>query len=340
MEIEQLDEEAARTKIFEIGFGWAVPRALHVAAELGVADALCDGPKTVEQIAAVTGAHAPSLKRLMRLLVKHEVFDQDDQELIHVNAVSKLMQSNTPGSMRDFVCFDNEIMWAAYGNLLHTVKTGEPGFDNVHGKNFFEYLTSDMEGARRVDAAQRSLSVPEERTIPQIYDFSGVRSICDVGGGRGGLLAEILQVNPETRGVLYDQAQVVAHPERLEKANLLDRCDIIAGDFFASVPAGHELYALKRVIHDWDDEKSAMILRNIHQAMGDEARLLVIEGIVSEKDTTSLVKECDINIMTFLGGKIRSKSEFEALFAATGFELLRIVPASSLVSIMELRKAG
>lgn len=334
-----MDESAARAKIFEIGFSWTVPRALFVAAELGVADVLGDGPESVERIAAKTGAHAPSLERVLRLLVKHQVFDQDELGRFHNNAVSKLISSDVPGSLRDFVRFDNAVLWAAYGDLLHAVKTGEPGFDHAHGKDFFAYLTSDMEGAVRVDSAQRSLSVAEDRVIARAFDFSGVRSVCDLGGGRGGLLTEILLAFPEVQGVLCDQPQVVERPERLEQANLLDRCTVVAGDFFDSVPAGHEIYVLKRVIHDWDDEKSLRILRNVHRAMGPDARLLVIEGIVRKGDTGSLVRECDIAIMTFLRGRIRSAGEFEDLFSSAGFQMHDVVGATSLVSIMELSKA-
>ena len=190
----------------------------------------------------------------------------------------------------------------------------------------------------RADAAQRSLSLPEEQRIARVYDFSGVGSVCDLGGGRGGLLTEILLAYPEARGLLYDQPQVVEHPERLQQAGLLDRCEVVAGDFFASVPAGHDLYVLKRILHDWDDERCIQILRNVHRAMGDGARLLVIEGIVTPQDADSLVRECDVSIMTFLRGRIRSDDEFAALFAATGFERVSIVPATSLVSIVELRK--
>ncbi len=339
MEAETMSEEAARAKILELGFTWTVPRALHVAAELGVADALGDEPKSVERIAVETGAHPQALERLLRLLVKHQVFDEDERGRIRLNAVSQLLRCDAPGSMRDFLRFDNEVMWTAYGGLLHTVKTGEPGFDRVHEKNFFDYLMSDMEGAKRVDAAQRSLSVPEERLIPRAYDFSGVRSVCDLGGGRGGLLTEILLACPRVRGVLCDQPQVVENPERLREAGLLDRCEVVAGDFFASVPAGHDLYVLKRVIHDWDDEKSVRILSNVHRAMDAAARLLVIEGIIEPRDTQSLTRECDINIMTFLRGRIRSQEEFASLFQQTGFELVKTVPATPLVSIMELKKA-
>ena len=333
-----MDETTARARILELGFSWTIPRAVHVAAELGVADAIGDGGESVEGIAARTGAHAPSLERLLRLLTKHGVFDRDGEGRVHLNAVSRLLRADAAGSMRDFVRFDDATMWAAYGGLLHAVRTGDPGFDHVHGKDFFAYLMSDMDGAMRVDAAQRSLSLPEEQRIARGFDFSGVRSVCDLGGGRGGLLTEILLAYPEARGLLYDQPQVVEHPERLQQADLLDRCEVVAGDFFASVPAGHDLYVLKRILHDWDDEKCARILRNVHRAMDDGARLLVIEGIIGPRDAGSLVRECDVSIMTFLRGRIRSEGEFAELFAAAGFERLSIVPATSLVSIIELRK--
>ncbi len=334
-----MDEATARARILEIGFSWTVPRALHVAAELGVADAVGEDGADVEAIAERIGAHAPSLERLLRLLEKHRVFDRDQEGRIRLNAVSKLLRADAEGSMRDFLRFDDATLWAAYGELLHAVKTGDPGFDHAHDQDFFAYLMSDMEGAMRVDGAQRSLSLPEERRIAQIYDFSGIGSICDLGGGRGGLLTEILLAYPKVRGLLYDQPQVVEHPERLRQAELLDRCEVVAGDFFASIPAAHDLYILKRILHDWDDDKCTRILHNVHRAMGDGARLLVIEGIITPRDAASLVRECDVSIMTFLRGRIRSEGEFAALFAGAGFERLSVVPATSLVSIIELRKS-
>ncbi len=336
-EMESVETQNARQRLFELGFSQILPRALYVAAELGIADQLSDGPRSVEQIAQAVDAHAPSLRRILRLLVKHDIFGEDEEGRLRLTPISRWMQTDAPSSLKDFLRFDSETLWNAYGNLLHTATTGEPSFNHLNGFDFFQYLTDNPEAAMRADRSQRSLSEVEEKLVAGAYDFSPYGTVVDVGGGRGGMLAEILKAHEGPRGILIDQPYVVSQAERLE--GLRDRCEVIAGDFFDAVPEGGDVYLLKRVLHDWDDEPCLRILKKIHGAMADTGRLLVIEGVIDAADPESLVKECDVVIMTFLGGRVRNRGEFADLFEAAGFKLTTITPVTSLVSILEAERA-
>jgi O-methyltransferase domain len=230
--------------------------------------------------------------------------------------------------------------WARYSgpseHLLHSVQTGRPAFERVHGADFFTFLAREPAAAAIFDAAMTSRSVQENDAIATVCDFSSLQTIIDVGGGYGSLLAAILRVNPRLRGVLLDRPQPVAEARRqLEAAGLGVRCEVVERDFFVSVPAGGDAYILKRVIHDWDDERARAILRNCHRAMPDHGRLLVIELVLPPGNDPSLGKLFDLLMLVDLGGRERTEADFRTLFAGAGFELTGVIPTPSLVSVVQ-----
>jgi hypothetical protein len=328
----QNSQQAPVEQLVEFVRGWMISRALHVAAELGIADLLTDGPKTASDLAAATASHPQSLARLLRMLASYGVFAETADGRFELTPPGALLQS---GALRDFARFFSDADWNAYGDLLHNVKTGEPAFNHVNGAGFFEYLGAHPEAQQRFDRGMANAADTENPGIAAPYNFSGYQRIVDVGGGRGGFLAEVLKIHAGSRGVLYDQPQVVAHPDYLTRAGVIDRCEIAAGSFFESVPSGGDLYILKRVIHDWPDDVCLGILRRCRDAVAKHGRVIVVDAVVPPGNQPHLSKTVDILMMVLLDGRERTESEFRDLFARAGLKLTCVVPTPSLLSIIE-----
>jgi O-methyltransferase domain/Dimerisation domain len=312
--------------------GWLVSRAIHVAAELGIADLLSDGPKSVPQLAAATDTHPQSLYRLLRMLASYGVFAEVPDRRFEVNPLGGLLRSD---AFRDFARMFGDADWNGYGALLHNIKTGEPAFKHVNGLGFFDYLNTHPDAQLRFDRGMANGADAENAAIASAYDFSTYKRIVDVGGGRGGFLAEILKAHRNPRGILYDQPQVVAHPDYLTKAGIADRCDVIGGNFFESVPTGADLYVLKRVMHDWSDDICEGILRRCRDAVSSSGRVVVIDSVVPPGNEPHLSKTGDLLMMVMLDGRERTEPEFRDLVARCGLKLTRIVPTPTLLSIVE-----
>jgi hypothetical protein len=313
-------------------FGWFVSRAIYVAAELGIADLLRDGPKTIDQLASATGAHRQALYRLLRMLAGYGVFAEDRAGRFELTPAAALLQS---GMLRDAARMFGEADWNAYGNLLHSIKTGEPAFAQVHGTGFFDYLGAHPEAQMRFDRGMGNIANAENPVVANSYDFGKFRRVVDVGGGRGGFLAEVLKAHPAVHGVLYDQPQVVANPAYLATAGVLDRCEVIGGNFFESVPKGADAYVLKRVIHDWNDDTCEGILRRCRDAVIDGGRVIVVDAVVLEGNDFDFGKTIDLLMMVLLDGRERTEADFRTLFGRAGLKLNRIVPTTSGASLVE-----
>ncbi len=313
-------------------------RALAVAAELGLADLLGATPRSAEELAAATGAHADALYRLLRMLASHSVFAEDEQGRFHLTPLAALLQTEGDDSLRDLVRLGwQDVIWDTYRALPQTIMTGEPAFDHAYGVPIFDYLAAHADVNAAFDAAMALISEPENACIAQSYDFGQFPRVFDVGGGRGGLLAAVLSAYPTVRGVLYDQPQVVAEPTYLRTAGLLERCDIIGGNFFESIPEACEVYILKRIIHDWDDATSIEILQRCRDAMAPEGRVLVIDGVLRPGNAPDPNKDTDIIIMALARGRERTEEEFRALYQQAGLRLTRVIPTPlpSTLSIVE-----
>jgi SAM-dependent methyltransferase len=327
--------------LFQLATGYYISRALYVAAKLGIADLLKDGPRPCTELAQLTGTHAPSLARLLRLLVSAGVFAEKEEEHFGLTPIGVYLQTDIPGSLRALVLqFAGPWHSGSWSDLLYSVQTGEIAFDHRFGMSIFPYLTQHPDEAAVFDAAMTALSTQAAAAVVAAYDFSALGTIVDVGGGHGAMLRGILQATPAARGILFDLPHVVegAKPQ-IEAAGLAERCTVMGGDFFVSVPSGGDAYVLSVVIHDWDDERSLTILKNCHRAMNKAGRLLLVELVlparIDQSPKSQIIVGSDVNMLVLAGGRERTEAEFRALFEAAGFKLTRIIPTQGLASVVE-----
>jgi O-methyltransferase/methyltransferase family protein len=312
-------------------------QALYVAAKLGIADLLRDGPKTVEELARDTATDATSLRRLLRALACIDIFAELPDGRFKLTRLAERLRVDHPKSMRSMVlCFGEPWNWRPFGELLRSVETGAPAFDHVYGKGLFEFLSDDPEAGAIYDSGMTALATEGQAVAARAYDYKGIETVVDVGGGRGTVLAGVLEANPHLRGVLFDQPAVVARArERLSGTPLGQRCTPIAGDFFESVPEGADAYLLSTVIHDWDDERASLILRNCRRAMSSGARLLLAEAVVPPLNEYHFSKHMDLEIMVMYGGRERTEAEYRRLLAAEGFEVTQVLETVTPFSLIE-----
>jgi hypothetical protein len=249
------------------------------------------------------------------------------------------LRSDLDGSLRQICGLRGEPWtWQAWGELYHSVTTGESAMRYVHGRDLFEFLNEHPDIQARFDQAMVSLSSTEIAAILAAYDFSPFSTIADIGGGHGALLAAILTTYPSARGILFDQPTTVAEAaELLERANVRERCTTVAGDFFTAVPGGADLYLFKSIIHDWSDDRAEVILRTCRRAMAPEACLLLIDRVVPPGNAPSFSKWMDLNMLVLANGRERTEAEISKLLACTGFELQRVIPTATPFSLVEAR---
>jgi SAM-dependent methyltransferase len=326
--------------LYQLATGHYVSQAIYVAAKLGLADQLAGGPRSHAELAAATSTHAPSLRRLLRLLASADVLAERDDGTFALTPLGDCLRSG-PGSFRAVAqLFSGPSVWASWGNLVETVQTGEPAWHRLFGSDPFAHLATRPEEAAIFDEAMSAFTTMVAMGVSAAYDFSPFRTVIDVGGGDGALLSGILAANLALRGVVFDLPRV-AEParKRIAAAGLGDRCQFVAGDFFEAVPGGADAYMLKHVIHDWDDRRAIRILESCHRAMGPRGRLLIVEAIYPPRIEPSVngqgAARNDVNMMVCTGGRQRSEAEFRALYDAAGFELTRIVPTMAMSSVIE-----
>jgi hypothetical protein len=326
--------------LYQLASAHYLSQALYVAAQLGVADLLADGPQTHETLAAKTGTHAPSLRRVLRLLVTAGVFAEGADGRFELTPIGSFLRSG-PGSFRATArLFGGPMVWRAWGDLLETVRTGEPAFARVFGTDSFGYFAERPEEAAVFDEAMSTFTAMISGAVAAAYDFSSMRAVIDVGGGVGTLLTGILGAYPELRGAVFDLPRLAEGARRqIAGAGLADRYEFVGGDFFEAVPAGFDAYLLKHVIHDWDDAHAVRILATCRRAMGSEAKLLIVEGVypprVDDSQASRGAAANDVNMLVCTGGRQRFEAEFRELYAAAGFRLTRIVPTMAMSSVIE-----
>jgi hypothetical protein len=324
-------------QVVQIAGGFAVSRAVFAVAELGIADYLKDGSRSSEEIAQATSMHAPSLYRLLRFMASFGFFVEDADKRFSLTPLGAALQSDAPGYARSTVrMLAGSTAWRVWGEFLHSVRTGETGVEKAFGQSMFDYLSTQPEEATIFNEAMIGFHAGEKPAVAAAYDFSGIQRLVDVGGGTGNLLATILLANPELRGVLYDLAHVVAEARhQIEMNNLSERCEIVSGSFFESVPSGGDAYLLSHIIHDWEEQKCLKILENCRRAMPDNGRLLLVEWVMPSGNDLHPAKFLDLTMLVYTGGRERTDEEYAALFAKSGFKLTRVVPTQSPASVIE-----
>ena len=315
-----------------------VTQAIYAAARLRIADLVADGPKTAGELARATRTHPPALARLVRALATLGVLSHDG-ERYGPTPLSALFETG-PTTMRAMVLHMFEPpSWRAWGEILHSIETGETAFVHANGSEVFPFYAANPESAAVFDEAMTNFSEAVAAAVAAAYDFAPFATIVDVGGGHGTLLATILGAAPAARGVLFDQPAVVdGAGAAFASRGVADRVTVASGDFFEHVPAGGDLYVLKHIIHDWEDERALRILGNVHAAAAPGARLLLVETVVPPSAVPSLAPLMDLHMMVMTGGCERTEAEFRDLLDRAGFDLERVVATDSPVSIVEARR--
>jgi SAM-dependent methyltransferase len=311
--------------------GIIAAQAIHVAAELRIADLLASGPKTITELASDSGAHPAALERLLRALSTLGMFTAIADSRFGNTPLSEMLRMDHPHSQRDSAMFlTAPFLWRPLGELYESVRTGDPAFERIFGQRFFEYLAAHSQDAAVFNRAMTQGIAWTSPALLSAYDFSRFERLVDVGGGQGALLHDILVATPRLHGILFDLPQVVAHAPEILTGGIVTRCQIVGGNFFDFVPEGADAYLLKGVIHDWQDEDAARILRNARRAIRPDGTLLLIEGVVDSATRPVGLMEL---LMLVLGGRERTEADFRSLLSSTGFSLTRIIPteASTLI---------
>ncbi len=316
--------------------GYWTSQAIYAAAKLGIADLLKEGSKNTEQLAEESGTNSDALYRLMRALASVGIFVENEQKEFSLTPLAELLRSDAKGSKRALSMMTGDEQFQAWSEIIYSIQTGNTAFGKVFEKPLFDYLGENPEKAGIFDAAMTGIHGRETGSILDAYDFSGIKVLADIGGGNGSNMIGFLQKYTEMKGILFDLSHVIERAQpNIENAGLEDRCQLASGDFFESIPKEADAYLMRHIIHDWDDEKSLAILRNCHAAMPKNGKLLIIESVIPSGNEPFGGKFLDLVMMLIPGGKERTEVEYRTLFEEAGFELTKIVPTNSELSIIE-----
>jgi hypothetical protein len=321
-----LDEPPESTILRLVG-GYRVTQALYVVTKLGVPDQLSEGPEPADTLAGRLGVNPDRLHRVMRALASVGVFSRDPEGRFGLTEAGKLLRSHSDGSMASVATFAGEEPYRAWGDLIHSVRTGQTAFDHVFGMGHFDYLSSHPEAAATFNRLMAwSVGVGGEPL--KGYDLTHHKVLVDVGGGKGALIASALRANPGLRGILFDQASAVAEaPALLRSYGVTNRCEIVTGSAFEAVPSGGDVYVMSRVLHDWPDDKAAKLLTNCREAMARGNSLLLVEGVLQEGDASVSRLWLDLVMMVMTGGRERTEAEWRVLLESSGFSLTSVRPS-------------
>ncbi len=315
--------------------GYWVSRCLYVAAKLEIPDLVSEKPMTIEQIAEATGSHAPSLYRVLRALASIGVFREDENGYFHLTPMAEILTSSHPQSLRQLTVMFGEETYYSWSELLHNVTTGENAFQHVYGEEFFPYLAKNPESSHIFNEAMTDYIAQTHFAVVETYDFSGITKLADIGGGNGTLLTLILNKYPNMQAILFDQPHVIEEAKTHMPAHLHERCEMVGGDFFQSVPTGADAYLLSSIVHDWDVERGIQILRNVRAAMQSGDKLLLVETVLAERNQPDFGKLLDLTMLTVTGGLERTAAEYGEVLTQTGFDMQRVVSTASPGSIVE-----
>jgi hypothetical protein len=318
--------------------GLILHQALYAVARLGVADALNSGCRSAADLARELNANEDALYRILRLLASQGIFEEDDNRSFRNTEISHYLCSDAPGSLRDlFIFWGSDLSYVSLGQMMRTLQTGKSAPMLLSGTDSFEVLRRDPEQARIFDNAMTTMSKFAAPAVAAAYDFGAWDSLMDVAGGNGFLLAEILRVHPQLRGVLADQEHVLsrAREQQFLAGDLEARASMQPCNFFESVPSGCRAYLMKHIIHDWDDKDSRIILANCRKAVPSNGVLLLVEVALGDKNVPTFGKFIDIVMLSLAGGRERTEAEYATLLSSAGFRLNRVIPANERLCIIE-----
>ena len=321
----------------QMAFGFAPSFLLRLAAQLSLADHLADGPRTAEQLAAVTKTHAPALFRVMRTLSALGIFGEDESYRFSLTSLSEPLRSGIPGSVRTAILsVTGDLFVIPWSKLLYSVQTGKPSFDKHFGAPFFDYISGVPDEAGWFHDMLIGANFADAPAVAAAYSFAPLARIADIGGATGHMLTTILASHPGLTGIVFDLADNQAGAEELvQSRGMSDRVKFVAGSFFESIPTGCDFYLMSHIIHDWSEEQCLTILANCHRAMPPGSRLLIIECVLPEDNSFHRGKMLDISMLTLTPGQERSEPEYRALLEKAKFKLNQVIPTSSAVSIVE-----
>lgn len=327
----------SRERLLSLVRGYRISQSIYVATRLGIPDLLADGPREIDDLAHATGSHPPSLRRVLLFLAGVGVLDKVGPDRLALTPVAAGLRTGIPGSLRASVLLLlDESHWRPWGHLLHTVRTGETAFQYAHGEGLYDYLAGHPEVASLFNAAMSGNSPAHARLVAATYDFSRMSRVVDVGGGRGRLLAAILERNPRLRGILFDQPHVIedARPI-LDEEGVGDRCELVGGSFFDAVPAGGDVYVLRGIVPGFEDDPAVVVLTNCRRAMAAGARVLLVERYVAPDPHEALpVLVSDLEMLVNVGGRERTTDEYATLLARSGLRLARTISLGRLPEAM------
>lgn len=309
--------------------GYQVSRALLAADEMGLAGLLNDGTKTVQEIALATGTHAPSLYRFLRALAAIDFVREHDDGRFSLGPLA-------PG-LHDAARIGVE-SYKAWAELPYSLRTGKSAFEKVYGKDFYAYLADDPDRAKRFDSALAAVSRDWAPAVFDVYDFTSVGTVADIGGGRGTFVIRLLEAHPDLRGILFDQPEVVSHAiPLLERAAVTERCRVVGGNFLESVPSGANIYTLCNLLTDWGDNQAAGIFASCREAMDVGSRVLIIDRVLppSSDPNRRAMAFLDLFFLVLEGGHIRTRQEFKHLLESTGFRMTQVLATASTFSVIE-----
>jgi hypothetical protein len=332
------DVQAASAAVLRMIQGLHISRAVYVAAKLRIADLLADGSRSSTELARLTKAHAPSLYRVLRLLAALNVLREQPLGHFGLTPLGEQLRTGVSGSLRYWAMLTDQLGGLQpFDRILDTVMSGETGMKLAYNETSFEFLAKHPTAAVNFQAAMSERTAAFAPSLAATYDFSRMRRVVDVGGGRGTLLATVLAAWTHLHGVVFDLPEGAAGAaEAFQAIGVADRCAIENGDFFAAVPSGADVYFLANVLQDWDDERSIAILRNCRRAMNADGKILIVQRMIFddlEKSIPTFVS--DLNMLVLTGGQERTEEEYARLFAGADLRLRRVLPVAYPYGVFE-----
>ncbi|MDM8521819.1 methyltransferase [Desulfococcaceae bacterium HSG8] len=311
-----------------------ISKPVNIAAKLGISDILAEGSRNIDALSEITETHPDSLYRMMRALAGVGIFTETEDRVFANTPLSEcLMEGRLKSASLMFHSDWHDKMW---DNLLCSIKTGDSAFEKAHGEPVFEWFGKNPEAARVFHEANSYKAAFSHRAIVEVYDFSGINTLTDVGGGFGGLMFEILEANPSVKGIIADLPETVRHlSEIIKQKKSGDRVRAAECDFFREIPGGSDACLLSHILHDWPDEACITILKNCRKALDSEGKLLIVEAVISPGNSSSVAKLLDLEVLLMGGGRERTEEEFRNLMESSGFRLSRIIHTRENVSVIE-----